>query len=131
RDVDAYWQARMHDGRHLEDLPLYRLRRWERLERCIVLHAGHTSYKEYLGTNVAQPSWTRDSPGMLADPLAMSIVAVCSDGTLLLNRRAPKVAEYDDQFHVTPAGHIHPPQRILDAVRAELHEELAVRHDEV
>ena len=121
RAMSERWNARLAAGQRLKDLPLYRLLGWEVQGSRLLLNTGLTSYKEFLGTDV----------GRGAAPLALSVVTVTSDYRAVLNQRSPAVAELPGHWHVTPAGHPHPPADIANAVWAELEEELAVKPSEV
>ena len=132
REIDPFWHDLQGQGRHLHDSPLYRLTSFEEQDGDLVFGLGLTGYKEYQGTNVRQPQWALDNPGSkMANALALCAIAVTCDGRILLQARSECVGEYPDFWHVTPSGHLHPPQSPSDALMAELHEELDVSPGEV
>jgi hypothetical protein len=132
REVDLFWQDLPGQGRHLHDSPLYRLISFEEQDGELVLGLGLTGYKAYQGTNVWQPKWALDNPGSkMANALALCAIAVTCDGRAFLQARSQRVGEYPGFWHVTPSGHLHPPQSLTDALMAELREELDVSPDEV
>jgi hypothetical protein len=132
REIDLFWQDLQGQGRHLHDSPLYRLTSFEEQDEDLVLGLGLTGYKEYQGTNVRQPQWALDATeSKMANALALCAIAVTCDGRAFLQARSQHVGEYPGFWHVTPSGHLHPPQSLTDALMAELKEELDISPDEV
>ena len=130
--IEREWVRVSRGSSWIFDLPLYRLLSATGDASCLVLWAGKTSYKEYLCTNVAKPYWAIDNPDLkMANPLAISIVAVTADSRIIVQRRSELVAKYPGRLHITPSGHIHPPHSLEEAVYDELFGEIAVRPDEV
>ncbi|MFA6133233.1 MAG: hypothetical protein WC869_04365 [Phycisphaerae bacterium] len=111
-----------------------------RLAECDVqgnqmtLTVGATSYKEFLGTNVAN-SALRYLHGMevLANPIGTSAAVVSSDGFIVLGRRSEKVTGYPGMIHpiggmvetVGQADEID----IFASIRKELHEEAGISQE--
>lgn len=119
--MDERWRERLARSQRLEDLPLYRLVGWQVHRSRLILQTGLTTYKEFIGTR----------PGRGANAIAISAVSITSDGHAILNQRAAGVGEYEGLWHVTPAGHPHPPGTIASATWDELGEELDVARAEV
>ena len=132
-DTDQAWAEALKTRKRLQDLPLYRLLAARVEADSLALDLGLTGYKEYIGTNVRPPAWALADPeGKMSKPIAVSAVAVSKDGKVFLQARAEGVGERDaGRWHITPSGHIHPPQTVLEGLMAELCEELAVESSEV
>lgn len=127
-DVERAWQVLTRQNRRVKDLPLYRLMSFHNQGKSgLVLNLGLTGYKQYQGTNVSKPSWALANPkDKMANPLAISVVSVTADNMTILQLRSDIVGEYGNRWHVTPSGHIHPPQSLSDAIEAEFLEEMGV-----
>ena len=131
-DIERTWQELKERHKRVEDLPLYRLLHARVEPRSLSLDVGLTGYKEYQGTNIQQPSWAIANPSLkMANPIGLSAVAITGDNIILMQARSDSVGEYGRHWHVTPSGHIHPPQSLSDALTAELQEELGVDYNEV
>ncbi len=132
QSIEDNWDALVAAGRRYKNLPLYRLTGIHLSPERMQVNLGRTSYKEYQGTNVAKPDWVFEhNQTLMADPIAVSGVMVTSDGFVMMHLRTSRTGEYPDIWHVTPAGHLHPPQSIRDGFLAELHEELDVSAGEI
>jgi isopentenyldiphosphate isomerase len=130
--MEDYWERLVQAKKRVEDLPLYRLLNMEINKDCLILETGLTGYKEYQATNAGKPDWATANPlEKMANPLAISTVAISADNITLLQSRASNVGEYGCKWHVTPSGHIHPPQSVLQAMLQELYEELGVTESEI
>lgn len=131
-DVERVWQELERGQKRVVDLPLYRLLAARERTGELWLNFGLTGYREYQGTNVRQPPWVLANPGeKLANPLALSAVAVTTDSKIILQLRSNSVGEYSGRWHVTPSGHIHPPQSLSEALQSELREELGIDAGEI
>ena len=127
-DINSAWEKL---GLGDEDRELYRFRSFKATGNDLVIQAGITTYKEFVGTNLARPLWARRNPAKLSDPVAIAAVVVTSDKMILLQKRSSLVHEYPHAIHVVPAGHIHPPDSALDGLLAELAEELDIGETEL
>jgi hypothetical protein len=117
------------------DGPLYRLLSYSESKSRLQLSLGRTSYKEYVGTNLAHPEWGHlYGSQFLANPLAFSVVVTTSDNMIVLGER-PCGTHKNSRIHVAPAGHLVPPLRngepdytcqpsIANQIMRELTEEL-------
>lgn len=131
-EIEKQWRELEGKTKRVKDLPLYRLLSFRNRNGEPELNFGLTGYKEYQGTNVLKPGWALDNPDeKSANPLAISVVAVTTDNKVFLQLRAGDVGEYGGWWHVTPSGHIHPPQDLTEAVQAEIFEELGVSPGDV
>lgn len=131
-DIEARWKVLTARRSKMKDLPLYRLRSIQGEGDKLILDLGRTGYKEYQCTNVRKPSWATENPeNKMSNPLAISVVAKTPDPAIFINQRSASVGEYPNRLHVTPAGHIHPPQSIEEAIMAELDEELAITYRKI
>ncbi len=131
--MDVYWEALKREGRTLKDgPPLYRFLGFRQKPGGFRISLGQTTYKEYLGSNVAHPEW-RKAPGpqCMSDAIAVTGVAVTLDGRLPLQKRSALVAEFAGAYAATPSGHPHPPASLPEALMLELEEELGVKAKEV
>lgn len=131
-DIERHWRRMIAAGRRMEDLPLYRLEGFSGDANSLRLQLGPTSYRIYSSTNVAQPEWAQPTGGpMCANPLALSAVMVTADGFAVLQQRSARTGEYPSVWHITPSGHLHPPDSPLEALLAETEEELGASPEEV
>lgn len=131
-DMERRWSALVQGQPHIYDAPLCRLTSWRRRGSGLEIRAGATSYKEYQGLKAAQsvPA-TRTPPSRTARPIAVCAVALTADGHVIMQHRSSMVGDHGGFWHVTPSGHLHPPQTFADALFAELEEELGVLRHEV
>src|ERR1700712_3075190 len=59
--IDAAWNKVLRrPGVHLFDGPMCRLDLWSANESLLRLHLSLTSYKAFLGTNLANPGWATE-----------------------------------------------------------------------
>lgn len=123
--VAAAWTAAQRPGVDLFDGGMLRLERALAEADGLHLDLSRTSYRLFIGTNVAHPQWGDDHGRVaLADPLGTSVALRSSDGMLVFGRRSERVALY--------AGHAHPfggTMEVVDTaspdVLAEMARELA------
>ena len=104
-DINSAWD-KLELG--AENRELYRFRSFKATGNDLVIQAGITTYKEFVGTNLARPLWARGNSAKLSDPVAIAAVVVTSDDMIMLQKRSATVLEYPHAIHVVPAGHIHP-----------------------
>ena len=131
--VDAAWAAASaRPGIRLFDGPMCRLERWHATPGHLRLDLSPTSYKPFLGTNMANPTLAdHHGPGVMANPVGVSAVLATADGHLLLGRRNASVAYYPDRVHCF-AGSLEPADPdVFTAVRRELAEELSLTISDV
>ena len=130
RAIDEAWRhARQRPGVLLFDGPMCRLERWRATPHELHLSLSRTSYKTFLGTNVARAE-PADAHGanVLANPVGLSAALVTADERLLLGRRGPNVAYYPGRVHPF-AGALEPrdgPIDVFAEMRRELREELSL-----
>jgi 8-oxo-dGTP pyrophosphatase MutT (NUDIX family) len=127
--IDAAWaEALARPGVHLFDGPMCRLERWKTPGEFLDLELSRTSYKQFLGTNLAHPELADEyGPTVLANPVGVSPALLTGDGFLMLGRRNASVAYYPNRLHPF-AGALEPRDglEVFNAVRRELAEELAL-----
>ena len=131
--IDAAWAAAAaRPGIRLFDGPMCRLERWHASPDRLHLELSPTSYKPFLGTNMANPHLAeRFGTDVMANPVGVSAVVATADGFLLLGRRNGSVAYYPGWVHCF-AGCLEPTDGdVFAAVRRELHEELALTDADV
>ncbi|MCJ7543516.1 MAG: NUDIX hydrolase [Phycisphaerae bacterium] len=132
RLIDRAWDQAMdlarRTGRKLYDGQLCRLIDYAVKGRTLHLVAGPTTFREFLGTNYANPHLVHTAgPEVLASPLGVSAAVIASDGFIVLGRRSDQVAWHGGMVH--PIGGIvelddaSRPQHPFDAMRKELREE--------
>ena len=123
--IDRAWaEASARLGAKLFDGPMCRLERCEASPDALRLWVSPTSYKPFLGTNLAGADVP---PEAMANPIGLSAALVTSDGWLVLGRRSAGVAYYPNRTHPF-AGSLEPGElsNVFDGVLRELHEELAL-----
>jgi 8-oxo-dGTP pyrophosphatase MutT (NUDIX family) len=127
--IDAAWAAALaRPGIHLFDGPMCRLERWHASPEALELIISHTTYKTFLGTNMANPGLAdRHGPAVLANPVGMSAVLQSSDNFLVLGRRSASVAYYPNRVHPI-SGSLEPGDgaNVFGAMRREIAEEAAL-----
>ncbi|HSI33267.1 MAG: NUDIX domain-containing protein [Phycisphaerae bacterium] len=131
--IDAAWaRATARPGVHLFDGPMCRLERWRATAEELRLELSRTTYKAFLGTNLAHPELAdRYGRDVLANPVGVSPALVTADGWLMMGRRNDSVAYYPRRVHPF-AGALDPTDAgPFAAVRRELREELSLADDEV
>lgn len=127
-DINRAWDKL---GLGAENRELYRFRSFKATGNDLVIKAGITTYKEFVGTNLARPLWARGNSAKLSDPVAIAAVVVTSDDMIILQKRSATVLEYPHALHVVPGGHIHPPDSPSVGLLEELLEELDITEPEV
>ena len=131
--IDAAWvAAAARPGVRLFDGPMCRLERWQATPDHLHLDLSPTSYKPFVGTNMANPALAeRFGRDVMANPVGVSTVLVTADGSVLLGRRNASVAYYPNRVHCF-AGCLEPTDPdVFAALRRELAEELSLADDEV
>ena len=124
--IETAWAAAgSRPGVHLFDGPMCRLESWHATATDLRLVLSPTSYKPFVGTNMANPqladAWGRN---VMANPVGVSTTLLTVDGQLMLGRRNASVAYYPGRTH-TFAGSLEPADAdVFAAVRRELSEEL-------
>jgi 8-oxo-dGTP pyrophosphatase MutT (NUDIX family) len=131
--IDAAWaNAAARPGVRLFDGPMCRLESWDADPRRLHLVLSPTSYKVFVGTNMANPHLADDhGRDVMANPVGVSPSLLTADGFLMLGRRNASVAYYPGRVHPF-AGCLEPTD--LDpfsAVRRELAEELSLAEGDV
>jgi 8-oxo-dGTP pyrophosphatase MutT (NUDIX family) len=132
--IDQAWQAALRrPGVRLFDGPMCRMERWEASPERLSLELSVTSYKPFMGTNLAHPEladqFGRD---VMANPVGVSPALHTSDNYLLLGRRNATLAYYPNRTHPF-AGALEPRDKgdLFAAVRRELAEELSLKESDV
>jgi 8-oxo-dGTP pyrophosphatase MutT (NUDIX family) len=121
------WRRAARPGVQLFDGPMCRLERMVRRAGRLVLEISPTSYKAFVGTNMAHG----ERPPR-ADPIGLSVALESRDGRLLLGRRNRRVAYYPGHIHPF-AGALEPAAEVdvFAEARRELREELGLADGEV
>ncbi len=131
--IELEWQRRMQTpGMKLFDGPMARLVSFQSSPKRLDLELSSTSYKPFVGTNMAHPEFA-DQYGrdVMANPAGVSPLVVTADEYLLLGRRRPTLAYYPGRLHPF-AGAMEPGDRgPIEAVRRELREELHLNHRDI
>lgn len=131
--IESAWtDAMARPGVHLFDGPMCRLESWSASPDRLELTLSETTYKRFLGTNLAHPELAdRYGRATLANPVGVSPALRTADGFLMMGRRNASVAYYPDRIHPF-AGALDPADADpFAAVRRELHEELALTEADV
>jgi hypothetical protein len=126
----AWAAASSRPGVHLFDGPMCRLEGHRVGDHQLELALSRTSYKQFMGTNMANPELLGQAA--LANPVGMSCAVVSSDGVLLMGRRNDRVAYYPGRIHPF-AGALEPgePTDVFEEIRRELREELSLIETDV
>jgi 8-oxo-dGTP pyrophosphatase MutT (NUDIX family) len=126
--IDAAWAAASaRPGVRLFDGPMCRLESWHATPVELRLTLSPTSYRPFLGTNMANPQLADEhGRGVMANPVGVSPALLTADGFLMLGRRNGSVAYYPGRVHPF-AGSLEPTDAdVFAAVRRELAEELSL-----
>lgn len=124
--IDQAWSAALQrPGIKLFNGEMCRLESWRQEEGKLHLTLGHTTYWEFLGTNLAHPEIAdAHSPAHLANPVGVSPALLTADNFLMMGRRNASVAYYPNRIHPF-AGALDPEDADpFGAIRRELKEEL-------
>jgi 8-oxo-dGTP pyrophosphatase MutT (NUDIX family) len=99
--IDAAWTAALaRPGVHLFDGPMCRLESWTAADDRLHLTVSKTTYKIFLGTNMANPQFAqRFGTDVMANPLGVSTLLTTADNVLLLGRRTAAVAYHPNRVH--------------------------------
>ena len=131
--IETAWdRALQKPGVHLFDGPMCRLESWTATSQSLALTISKSSYKAFLGTNMANPDFARKyGSAVMANPVGVSPALVTRDGQLLLGRRTARVAYYPSRVHPF-AGCMEPDDSgPFSAVHRELSEELSLLQSEI
>jgi 8-oxo-dGTP pyrophosphatase MutT (NUDIX family) len=110
-----------------------RMESWKSSDEFLEIALSETSYKPFIGTNLAHPEWVEKyGRDVMANPVGVSPALETLDGFLLLGRRNGSVAYYPQRTHPF-AGALEPRDggNLFAAVRRELAEELSLRAEDV
>jgi hypothetical protein len=134
RLIDQAWQeAGSRPGVKLFDGPMCRLERWRASADRLEIDLSATSYKPFVGTNLAHPELAEQYGGnVMANPVGVSPALLTSDGFLMMGRRNASVAYYPNRIHPF-AGALEPRDGndLVQAVHRELAEELSLREEDL
>jgi hypothetical protein len=132
--IDQAWEATLRrPGVKLFDGPMCRMESWESSPQLLRIVLSETSYKPFLGTNLAHPELAdRFGRDVMANPVGVSPALHTADEFLLLGRRNASVAYYPNRTHPF-AGALEPRDRgdVFAAVERELAEELSLRDSDI
>jgi 8-oxo-dGTP pyrophosphatase MutT (NUDIX family) len=126
--IETAWTAAMaRPNVHLFDGPMCRLESANATDTRLRLELSKTSYKIFLGTNMAHPEFADQfGPEVMANPVGLSPALLTSDGYLLLGHRSDRVAYYPGRIHPF-SGSLEPADAdLFSAVGRELKEELSL-----
>ncbi len=134
RAIDDAWNSAMTaPGVHLFDGAMCRLESWRDSGAQLELELAPTSYKVFLGTNMAHPELAlKHGRDVLAVPIGVSPALITGDERMMLGVRNDRVWYYPRRLH-TFSGALEPRDAIdlFKAVRRELHEELRLNDDDI
>jgi hypothetical protein len=132
--IDEAWEAvKRRPGVKLFDGPMCRMEYWKAGEEGLEIGLSETSYKPFMGTNLAHPElaekYGRD---VMANPVGVSPALETADGFLMLGKRNGSVAYYPHRTHPF-AGALEPRDEgdLFAAVGRELNEELSLRVEDL
>ena len=132
--IDEAWkQASSRPGVKLFDGPMCRMERWEASSEKLDIDLSETSYRPFVGTNLAHPELVEQyGRNVMANPVGVSPALLTADGFLMLGRRNASVAYYPNRIHPF-AGSLEPRDGndLFGAVRRELAEELSLADADV
>jgi 8-oxo-dGTP pyrophosphatase MutT (NUDIX family) len=132
--IDAAWASAMARPEvRLFDGPMCRMESWNATPDHLEIALSDTSYKPFLGTNLAHPELAdRYGRDVMANPVGVSPALETADGFLLLGRRNSTVAYYPERVHPF-AGALEPKDdgNLFAAVRRELFEELSLSEAQI
>lgn len=132
--IEHAWQAALsRPGVRLFDGPMCRLERWGAPAQVLELDLSVTSYKPFMGTNLAHPEFVEQfGRDVMANPVGVSPALHTADDFLLLGRRNATLAYYPNRTHPF-AGALEPRDKgdLFAAVRRELAEELSLGDSDI
>jgi len=134
--VAETWDARLAEaaasGGMLWSAPMARLVDWQVAEGELTVRLGPTTYRDFVGTNVANP-WIAERYGSdhLSDGCGVSALLRTADDKLVLQRRSRAVFEFAGLVAacggaVEPIVAEEPATSLAAQARRELHEELGL-----
>jgi len=106
---------------------------WRADEKRLEIGLSETSYKPFMGTNLAHPELAeRFGREVMANPVGVSSALETEDGFLMLGKRNGSVAYYPHRTHPF-AGALEPRDRgdLFAAVARELEEELSMGAEDI
>jgi len=127
RAIEQAWsEAIARPGVKLFDGAMCRLESWKAAPERLKLTLSDTTYKKFLGTNLAHPKLAdRLGQSALANPVGVSPALLTTDGFIMMGRRNGSVAYYPDRVHPF-AGALDPADADpFAAIERELAEELS------
>jgi 8-oxo-dGTP pyrophosphatase MutT (NUDIX family) len=132
--IEKAWQTALsRPGVRLFDGPMCRMEKWEAFAEKLSLDLSATSYKPFMGTNLAHPELAEKfGRDVMANPVGVSPALHTADDFLLLGRRNATLAYYPNRTHPF-AGALEPRDKgdLFAAVRRELAEELSLRDSDI
>jgi 8-oxo-dGTP pyrophosphatase MutT (NUDIX family) len=132
--IDRAWvSAAARPGVHLFDGPMCRLESLSTAPDVLRLVFSDTSYKPFLGTNLANPQLVdRFGSSVMANPVGASPALITVDGFIMMGRRNASVAYYPDRVHPF-SGALEPRDGddVFATVRRELAEEIRFDADDI
>jgi 8-oxo-dGTP pyrophosphatase MutT (NUDIX family) len=131
--IDTAWASALsRPGVHLFDGPQCRLESWTADATRLQLALSPSTYKIFLGTNMANPQFTAQfGPEVMANPLGVSPALMTADHHLLLGCRSAAVAYHPNRVHPF-AGCMEPDDADpFETVLRELKEELSIAPEEI
>lgn len=122
--IDRTWDEQVAlaaaSGQRLYDGRLCRLVDCGVADHALSLTLGEVSYKEFVGTNLTDPTMRYvHGPEVLADPAGISLAVVTGDKYLLLAKRSRQVFVYPGRWH--PIGGIMEPSDQPGSVPSPFH----------
>ncbi len=132
--IEGAWKEVLaQPGVKLFDGPMCRMESWHGRPDLLEIALSETSYKPFLGTNLAHPEFVETyGREVMADPVGVSPALETVDGFLMLGKRNGTVAYYPNRTHPF-AGALEPRDGgdLFAAVLRELGEELSLRAEDV
>jgi 8-oxo-dGTP pyrophosphatase MutT (NUDIX family) len=132
--IEQEWkEAVAQPGVKLFDGPMCRMESWHANAELLQIVLSYTSYKPFLGTNIAHPEVAdRFGREVMANPVGVSPALHTADNFLLMGRRNGSVVYYPNRTHPF-AGALEPRDAgdLFAAVRRELFEELGLGDNDI
>jgi hypothetical protein len=129
--IEAAWRsAAAREGIKLFDGLMCRLESYRASAGRLELRLSRTSYKIFLGTNLAGAD--RFDSSQRANPIGLSPALLTIDGHLIMGRRNSRVAYYPNRIHPF-AGALEPKDGadVFAGMLRELNEELSLEQDAI
>ncbi|KAG0710680.1 Uridine diphosphate glucose pyrophosphatase [Chionoecetes opilio] len=115
-EIDSIWKCKCKANDRLYNASKFRLAGCEVVQDNLVLHLGLTCYKDVCGTNMSEKFPSLQAKGekeysnkqaYISDALGAGLLAITSDGFLVVIRRAQWTGEYPGALD-RPGGHPEP-----------------------